>query len=418
MTIATVVVVSIVVPNSPTATLTGVDVFADRIAYQAQVVDPDGAINNDTLKIRLSNQLERYERSLPFGSSLGTFDGLVANTQYLLEIVANKGFGEERLASQRLKTYPKDGGAILDVRRIYDDISFDHRLEIDVAVYNDNQTYVSFALEYAFSYEYYQEYETESSVEEPLNYVSQPIDEAFSTIVISQYLSYETIVHLRLIGNLDGQQTEVIVEMINRQTFELQIYAGIEQVTTRSIELYFYPDSRVTANATYMATIWRGNQKIDEKPIQIPSHSQQQYENDISVMFSSLRPLTEYTLFVIASFTNPDTLRQQTYETEPLIIVTSGNYEYDLDVSENDTSYVAVVTLIDPHHNFQQFFYEVYQPDVPYPTGSGNSGFFSPENKTATLTIPKPPLTEYRIVIGVRNNTNYYRYDVLYTITP
>jgi len=418
MTVATVVVVSIAVPRSPSATLTGVNVFADRITYQTQVIDPDGAINNDTLKVRLSNQLEQYERSLPFGTSLGTFDGLMANTQYLLEIVANKGFGEERLASQRLKTYPKDGGAILDVRRIYDDISFDHRLEIDVAVYNDNQTYLSFALEYAFSYEYYQEYESESSSEEPLDYVSEPITESFSTIVISQYLSYETIVHLRLIGNREGQQIDIIAELINHQTFELQIYVGIEQVTTRSIELYFYPDSRVADNATYVVSIWRGNQKIDEKPIQIPAHSQEQYEMDIGVIFSSLRPLTEYTLFVRASFTNPDTLRKDTYTTEPLVIVTSGNYEYDLDVSENDTNYIAVVTLIDPHHNFQQFFYEVYQPDIPYPTGSGSSGFFSPENKTATLTIPKPPLAEYRIVIGVRNNTNYYRYDVLYTMAP
>jgi len=418
MTIATVVVVSVVVPRSPSASLSGVNVFADRITYQAQVVDPDSAINNDTLKVRLSNQLERYEQSLPFGTSLGMFEGLLANTQYMLEIVANKGFGEERLASQRLKTYPKDGGAILDVRRIYDDISFDHRLEIDVAVYNDNQTYLSFALEYAFGYEYYQEYESESSIEQPLEYVSEPITESFSTIVVSQYLSYETIVYLRLIGYLDGGQTEVIDEIIDRQAFELQIYAGIEQVTTQSIELYVYPDSRVGKNATYVAAIYRGSQKIDEKPIIIPEHNQEQYEMDVGVIFSSLRSLTEYTLIVTASFINPDTLRQDTFAIEPLLVTTSGDYDYELNVSETDTNYIAVVTLIDPHHNFQQFFYEIYQPDTSYPTGSGNSGFLSPENKTSTLTIAKPPFADYRIVIGVRNITNYYRYDVLYTMTP
>lgn len=416
MTITTVVVVNIVVPQSPSASLSNINVFADRVSYRVDVVDPEQAINNDSLKVRLSNQLENYERPLPFGISLGAFDNLNPNTQYLLEVIANKGFGIERLSSARFKTSPRDGGAILDVRRKVEQDYFEGQIEIDVAVYNDEDTYQAFALRYAITYDQYQINQSTED-EQVLEYFSVDVTESVMTITINQYISQETIFYFQLVGYRFNDNEVVLDKLVNRSVFALSTYAGLNQVTASLIDVYFFADSRLKDTATYQALLYRDQQKIAEKKI-APIFSSEEYEEITSgVKFSNLMAFTTYRILIMASYINPDTLRQDTVVASEMEVTTSGLYSYQLNINDLGSYYVATVTLIDPHHTYQQFFYEIYQGDDHYPVQSNQDGFVSPENKTASLSITKPPFEKYRIIIGVRNNTDYYRYDVLKIIS-
>ncbi|MDY0373221.1 MAG: hypothetical protein RBQ86_03800, partial [Candidatus Izemoplasmatales bacterium] len=80
VTISVVVIMVVVVPKSPVATLTRVEAYANEVFYQVEVTDQDNAILPGTLKAVLVNQLEQVETSLDCGSTTASFTNLKANT--------------------------------------------------------------------------------------------------------------------------------------------------------------------------------------------------------------------------------------------------------------------------------------------------------------------------------------------------
>jgi len=413
MTVATVVVVSVFVPQSPRATLEDVIVFEDRVSYRVNIVDPDQAIQNDSLLVRLSNQLELYETTLQFGYSLGAFDNLNTGTSYFLEVVADKGFGLERLASKRIKTLARDGGLIASVDVLEATEQGAIPFEVTTVYYNRQETYTAFSLEYASVYQ--DIYEESSSSMEPQPLVYTPIELIASpSTTIIDIPSYHAEVHFRLLGYTSLTEYVILDEAVTPMPFRFEAYAYLKQVSTRSVSAYVYP-SYMLDGAVYTAELYRGSRKMDTKEVTIPSTGQNEYEQQAVVSFTSLLPSTDYTIRFYGDYVNPQTLRQEITMFSEYEVTTLGTYSYQYDYIEDDTSIQATITLIDPNHNFQSFFYEIYEEGAAYPYPTGQNGFLSPENKTSTLNIVKPDYPAYRIVIGVRNNTDYYKYDVIDT---
>jgi hypothetical protein len=352
---------------------------------------------------------------LPFGYTLGSFENLNKETWYFLEVLADKGFGYERLASQRIKTLPRDGGAITAVRPLS---AIDNYLpfEVDVVYYNSQGTYTSFVLEYAPIYEEVFSGESSYSQEaQPPVYTSIPLMESPSTIVIEDIPSFDSKVLFRLIGNRTNAIADILDEVEVPLPFQLEAYAYVKQVSTRSVSVYAYRDFRLP-EAIYTVDLLRGEWTVDTKKMPLPDPDAEQYETQPTVTFSGLLPDTEYGLRFNADYVNPQTLRTETSVFSEEVVTTLGTYTYEFSHTEDETTIEATITLIDPSHNFQQFFYEIYEEGAFYPYLNGQNGFLSPMDKTSTLVIPKPDYDSYRVVFGVRNEANYYEYDVIDTI--
>jgi len=418
MTVAAVVVVTIVVPQSPSASLENVVVYEDRVSYRVHVVDPDQAIQNDSLVVRLSNQLEEYETALPFGYTIGAFSELTPNTSYFLEVLANKGFGEERLASQKIKTNPRDGGLILATRLVTSEMYYEQSLEVDVAYYDSNSTYQKFALIYDIVYEYENEESSSSSSQSYTEYYQIPITNDLQTLTISGLYGEFSRIDLGLVGYPSIEEFVIIDRATFTPPFMVNSSIYWDQVGVNKVSASVYPDSRLLGNATYEATLYRGTIKVASKPIEMPETFDYEQEHEIVVTFAGLKELTLYRLEVIVSFLDPVTLRQETKLLETLEATTLGAYEYSLTINDSGSEYIVTVTLIDPSHNFQELYFEVYEQGTYYPVNSGYTGFLSPTDKTGTLYITKPIVSDYYIVIGVRNQTEFFKYDVIHTIQP
>jgi len=417
MTVTAVVVVAVVVPQSPTAALEDVIVYEDRVAYRVNVVDPDQAIIGDALLVRLSNQLEQYDTMLSFGYTLGSFANLNASTSYYLEVLADKGFGYERLDSKRITTLPRDGGLIAEARLMESLDMYSLSYEVDVVYYNSQETYTGFVLEYA---SYYEDQETSMPGKKyapaDLAYTPIPVTTSPATILIENVPAYDQALVLRLLGYTGLTEYAILDAVEVPLPFRLEAYAYLEQVSVRLISAYVYKDYYVT-NAVYTAQLLHGNTIVATKAVAFAASSSEPHSSSMgTVSFTGLAPLTEYTVRFIADYVNPRTLRQEQTTFTEETATTLGTYDYEFSYEDLGTSYTATITLIDPSHNFQQFYYEIYETGMEYPSSSGQNGFLSPMDKTSTIVIDKPSFASYRIVFGVRNQMDYVKYDVIHTI--
>lgn len=264
----------------------------------------------------------------------------------------------------------------------------------------------------------YEDEPSTSSEPYPLDWISLPILTSPATLTIENYYGSEATLLLRLLGYKTNQDYDVLDEASLPPQFSLYASAYLDQVSTNFIAITFYPDSRLGQNADYRAELLLNGRVMNTMSLPVNLLDDQHYiTSNQAIIFNRLRTLTTYSLRFIATYEHPQTLRQVTEVFAELEAKTLGVYEYDFSYVTLTGSYEATITLIDPSHNFQSFYYEVYEGENNYPTNSGQSGFFSPENKTATLVVNRPTSINYRIVFGVRNNINTYQYDEIYTIT-
>ena len=155
-------------------------------------------------------------------------------------------------------------------------------------------------------------------------------------------------------------------------------------------------------NITYEMNIYSDSLLIRTDQIDLDDS---EFESSEFVI-DELTPNTTYTFECIATYTNPQTLRQEQkiiYEEE---ITTLDIYTYSY-VVETFNDYLEVtITVIDPNHYFQNVYYESYdtsgEHDV-YIIGETNLFVNNGEDKSVTFTILIPTASSYRITIGMRN---------------
>lgn len=151
MTVVAVVTVTVLIPKSPTATILKYTALLNEISFQVQVTDEEHALDEGSLKVILTSQLENYELPIGLGESSGVFDTLKPNTTYILKVIGSKGFGDEVLDQVVVQTKEVSGGFIMGYKKSND--TFEPSFDVDVKVIDPNTIYQSIKLYYGTTYD-------------------------------------------------------------------------------------------------------------------------------------------------------------------------------------------------------------------------------------------------------------------------
>ncbi|MFA5467347.1 MAG: hypothetical protein WC251_05795 [Candidatus Izemoplasmatales bacterium] len=412
VTAVAVVAVVVIVPKSPEAAFTSVEPFANEVVYQLQVTDEDSSIIDGTLKLVVENQMEHYEKTLATGFNSGIVENLRANTKYDVTIYADKGFGLENLASQSIKTLSRAGGAIIGETLLSDPNESSLIYTIDYLWHDPETEYKETRLIYGYMY---------PGGEEIYNLTTIVLTPGETSTIIENIPNYNVKVVINFEATNQADQIVAIDEFSFQTPLDVSVYTYLSQVTNKSVIMTVYPESSVISDASYKATLYLGSRKIQEQQIVSSESSHDPHSYDLEVEFLGLRAETEYTVIIEATFTHPYTLETITKIVGSISFQTLGAFTHSVDIEITETEYLVTVTLTDPAHNFQKGFYElivIENGEEMYYGGSETSFVPSGEQKTTEIIIAIPTYAQYRIEIGVRNQTEYEKYVVLETIKP
>ncbi len=399
LTVGAIAIALVTIPKSPIATIESVQVFQNEIAYQVEVTDEAHALDLSTLVIVLEGQLESYTLPLELGINIGLFENLKPNTNYRLHVYGSKGFGNERLASMYLTTKDKPGGAIINYRLIE---TFDHFLNYQVTVLiNDSQDlYSDINLYYGYSF----------LDEEITNYEVIPIIDSYQIIELYDVPNENTKVVLYLEANLYTGGSIILDTFTFYTPFLLSTYFYIDQLTSTSIQYQFFKDYFFTEEISYEAKLYYGHtlvKKIDLNATSIGSY--QSYAPLIS--FTKLKKDSTYRVVVTATYINPYTRRTETTILHEEEITTLKNYHIEYEVTTYETYSEVFIYLNDPNHYFQIPYFTLYGKDGDdYIFIDSNTFGFTPDGigKFVSFIIEHPDDRTYKVVLGVRNQNDYY----------
>ncbi|MDD4988122.1 MAG: hypothetical protein PHS68_04450 [Candidatus Izemoplasmatales bacterium] len=411
VTISVVVIMVVVVPKSPVATLTRVEAYANEVFYQVEVTDQDNAILPGTLKAVLENQLEQVETSLDCGSTTASFANLKANTMYQIAIMADKGFGLEKLASTQFKTESRVGGAIRSHTLISSTEEWELEYDIGLFIHDPESEFQEIRLLYGVIY---------PSETEPVVMESLVINAVDTQVILAQIPNYNVGVKLILEGSRWDNEVVILDELTFYTPFHLETSFDLSRIDAKSLACYFYPDSSSGSDSQYQIVLKRSERIIQTREVEVVA-LEQTHSDSQTIEFTGLTPDTDYTLELTASYTNPQTLIKQNILLSILSVHTLPDFTYRVSIIETLTIYEVTITLNDPAHNFQQGFYLVsaIEEEYEYTLASGESGFTpSGAEKTVVFVISKPDILNYQIHIGVRSDTIYTNQSILETIKP
>ncbi|MBE0700496.1 MAG: hypothetical protein IH571_02305 [Acholeplasmataceae bacterium] len=408
MTVGVVIVAATLIPVSPKATIHQIQSFQNEIIYQVDVTDEDGAILEDSLKVILENQFETHTYSLQLGFNVGVFSNLKEDTKYTMHVVGNKGFGEEKLATRRVSTMQKSGGAIVSYAPTTEDIDYHIDYLIGIIIRDPMGDYKDVTLYYG--------YIIESEMDE-FEYETIPIVDASSQVLIEFIPNYHTYVHLYLEATLQSDEKVILDELYFHTPFTLHSSFYIEQVTNNSLTVSLYPDFVSQTDTVYEISVKQNQNVIATKLI--TEESDYDAHMGSLYVFENLLKSTDYTVELTASYTDPYTLKRETVLIESYQEKTLGDYSVDISLIEYDTYYDLTITVIDPNHHFQIPYYTLYEIFAEHDEYfSGEMGDFTPliQGKTAYFFIYKPHVSSYRLEIGIRNQTFYQYYVIIENI--
>jgi hypothetical protein len=384
-TVAVVAAVTLI-PASPKAEIIKTVALNEEIVYQVEVTDKDNALDESTLFVVLENQLEYYEEPISLGEHSGYFENLNTNTQYRLSVYGDKGFGQERLATELITTRVKIGGTILGVTPITD--MHNTIYEVDISIYDPDNTYTTVTLYYGEQMEPDQEIQYHS-IAVTSDKMELQINDIWSEQLFHIYLEATTS---------DGVQQldEIWV------TPPYQMYASVELWYKNSTELMYsiYEDSS-TINLRYEATVYIKN--ILMKTV---TYTPDPTEHHGGLLIEGLAPETEYSVEITAYYTNPQTLatEHQVLLTED--IETTAAFSYTYQVEEFDTYYLITITLEDPDSLINQLMYEVLDTSGEFDSYLTSAQLPIIDN-TITVEIEKPLTERYKISIQILNTNDY-----------
>lgn len=389
-TVAVVAAVTLI-PSSPKAEVTKAIALNEEIIYQVNVTDKDNALDLSTLFVVLENQLEFYEQSISLGETSGYFDSLEPNTEYRLSVYGNKGFGQERLDTLSISTKDKIGGQILSVTPLETNFSISYL--VDVSINDPNSKYTSMNLYYGYRWE----------EDAEILYSSIPIDSDRMSIELNDIDTHLPF-HIYVEGTtIDG--VELLDEIWVTPPFELSASLYIDYLNDKEIGFYLHGDLNVE-DISYEMNIYEEDSLIRTDQVEITTNN----HYGSKFIIDDLTPNTIYLFECIATYVNPQTLRQEQsiiYQEE---ITTLDVYSYTYSVETFDDYIEVTIVVTDPFHYFQLAFYESYdtssEEDI-YLNGQNYQFTANTNDKSVTFTIYKPTSSSYQITIGIRNEFNY-----------
>lgn len=153
------VVVTVVVTNQEPVTADFIEALSigNEIIYRIKVEDPSNRIADDTLRLEIKGNTEKYDILIPTGESYGSQTVLSGLGTYNMSLTANLGFGKKVLGATSVEVTGVLSGAITNY---VIDTDFDLEQEpealtylVDTKYYDPDGLITSTWLEYGFAIE-------------------------------------------------------------------------------------------------------------------------------------------------------------------------------------------------------------------------------------------------------------------------
>ncbi|HAX02444.1 MAG: hypothetical protein A2Y45_04100 [Tenericutes bacterium GWC2_34_14] len=395
MTVVAVVTVTVLFPKSPTATILKYTALLNEISFQVQVTDEEHALDEGSLKVILTSQLENYEIPIGLGETSGVFDMLKANTTYILKVVGSKGFGNEVLDQVVVQTKEVSGGFIMGYTKSSD--IFEPSFDIDVKVIDPGSIYQSIKLYYGTTYD------------EQTFYEFVDITQTEMTVTLMNLFS-RTHLYLEAM-TVNG--LIILDEMWITPPFEMYASVYLDYYNQHDIGFMIYHGSNQNVEAVYNLELFKGTILVET--MKINSNEFSHYGEE--VVFMNLDPLSEYTLRGHVIYTNPDTLQEESIPIEEIVVTTLGDYDVDVQIDYFARNLYVTLTVTDPNHYFQTPYVDLYDVTSGEQMWMSSHSFsFTPDgnSKSATLTISIPIDKDVLVVIGIKNEINIQIRHIIY----
>lgn len=395
MTVVAVVTVTVLIPKSPTATILKYTALLNEISFQVQVTDEEHALDEGSLKVILTSQLENYELPIGLGESSGVFDTLKPNTTYILKVIGSKGFGDEVLDQVVVQTKEVSGGFIMGYKKSND--TFEPSFDVDVKVIDPNAIYQSIKLYYGTTYD------------EQMFYDFIDITEAEMTVKLMHLFSKT---HLYLEA-MTTNGPIILDEMWITPPFEMYASVYLDYYNQHDIGFMIYHGSNQDVEAIYHLELFK--ETILVQAMEINSNDFDHYGEE--VVFKNLNQLTEYTLKSYVTYINPDTLQEERVSIDDVVVTTLGDYDIDVQIDYFARNLYISIIVTDPNHYFQIPYVDLYDVTSGEKMWiSSESYSFTPDvnHKSVEFTISIPIDKDVLIVIGIKNEINNQIRHIIY----
>lgn len=397
VTVGVLVIVVTQIPTSPIAKITDIKAFENEIAYEVEITDADNALDLSTLRVVLENQFDTFSYPIDLGVTTGAFYNLEPNTTYHLQVFGSKGFGDEKLASRYIKTEPLDGGAIVNYTLLE---SFDQFLnyEIRVLINDPDNIYTDINLMYGYEFPF-----------EPLNDLQNiPITQNDQIIELYDVPNYHTMVYLYLVATTNLSEEVILDELSFSVPLTIESFVYLDQIDQTLIKYNLYIDSYLPSNALYEVYVHQNGRLVKKETIKT-NLDDSNYEQIYPVILRDLKKNTIYDVSFKVTYQDPQTLRTESKIFHEDQVKTLSDYSIDLEITYLDYGIEVFINLNDPNHYFQVPYFEIYELEEFYEFQYSTETFsFTPDGdvKYVSFTILYPPITDYHLIIGVRNQDN------------
>jgi hypothetical protein len=400
MSTVAVVAAVVLIPSSPKADITRAIPLSDEIAYQVTVTDQENALDASTLFVVLENQLEYYEAPLSLGENSGYFDALNPNTEYRLSVYGTKGFGQERLDTLKLTTREKEGGTILAVTPSTVDFSTSYTL--DIVINDPDQDYTTVELFYG------QQWEQDMDI----TYDSLLVDAPRLTLEVTDiYSTYPVHFYLKA-TTAEGETILDSIWVTPPFTLDTSVY--LDFINNHQVGFYLYSDMDV-GDSTYVMTLYRHNLEIREETITLKGGD----HHGSTFVIDDLSPDQTYRVELSITYTNPQTLAEETVILYDEEITTLKTYTYTYTKDITNTTIDVTITLDDPQDYFDYLMVEITDTSGEFDTYLASETYTFITNttdKTVTLSITIPSVPSYNIALSMHSQTTMTHIHLIDTI--
>ncbi|NCA96566.1 MAG: hypothetical protein EOM77_00035 [Bacteroidia bacterium] len=421
------VVVTVVVTNQEPVTADFIEALSigNEIIYRIKVEDPSNRIADDTLRLEIKGNTEKYDILIPTGESYGSQTVLSGLGTYNMSLTANLGFGKKVLGATSVEVTGVLSGAITNY---VIDTDFDLEQEpealtylVDTKYYDPDGLITSIWLEYGFAIENSTSAASAKRDNGEIYYQSVQVDGQDATTIVENVPNYNSEVHMRLIAYLDGHELPITLDEIMFFTpyrFILSTYTY--DVGNDYAEFIVYRDSGRQIDMEVWLDIYQNGNLFASKEVSL-EETFESY-NASSVRIDGLTSETIYSAVFRGKYINPDTEEETMSETPSIDFSTLPYYHWEV-VSFNETSssYEISFDVDDPSHvittpsamlvtknedgsDAEYFFYQFSS------TNDGDRTIYS-------TTIMKPSTSHYELTISLyKNYGEAYYSEIIYTL--
>ncbi len=408
ITITAVVIVTVVIPKSPEAAIENLEAFNNAVTYTINVTDSDNAIIEDTLKVTLENQFEEYVTYLNIGSNIGVFLDLKVDTEYMIKVLADKGFGLEVLDSQTISTYPVAGGILISTE-IDDQTEINISYKIQYLINDIFDEYKNVQVRYGFKY---------PGSDDVYHYQIIPISiNETSFILEGADSNLEVFVYLEAITQEDV--TVILDELVYSTPFELYGSLYPNRVSHTSAEFMVWVEHSPRLEVEYEVILKKHDYIIERKSIEVEENEDQFHEGGNLIEFSNLTTDQEYKVVLVAKYIDPVTLEYSEVEVSEVDFKTLPDFEANVTVTDNETYFEVTINLSGSQDTYDQAYYVIWEVNE-FGTWVYESMSYDFEvngdESTISFILSVPVLDEMFIDIGIIDSTEFYYKVILETL--